>query len=203
MSLNRPLPLLGVVVLFMSVASVVGPQSEAAGLTGPSIDQQTRNVIKDGWISMKIHSQFIPEDALEGSNIDVDTVKGIVTLTGTIPTEAARTRAIAIARATEGVTNVIDETRVGPAEKVIDPKVLRETGRTTGRMITDGWVKAKIYSQFIPEKTLEDSDIDVDITMGAVTLQGTVKSEAGRTRALAIAKTTAGVKSVKDELKIN
>lgn len=161
-----------------------------------------QQAIKDGWITMKVFSQFVPEDVLEGSNIDVDTEKGVVTLSGTVPTAAARTRALAVARTTDGVKSVVDKMTVGPAEKVIDATMPRETGRSAGRTITDGWVKAKIHSQFIGEAPLEDSDIDIDITAGAVTLNGTVKSEAGRARALAIAKATAGVKSVKDNLKI-
>ena len=36
---------------------------------------------------------------LEGSNIDVDTVQGVVTLSGTVPSEAGRARALAIAEA--------------------------------------------------------------------------------------------------------
>lgn len=164
--------------------------------------QTSGNPIKDGWITMKVHAQFIPEDVLEGSNIDVDTEKGVVTLTGSVPNAAARTRALAIAKATDGVKSVVDKTTIGPAESAIDPKAPRETGRTTGRVVTDGWVKSKIHSQFLTEKALDDSDIDVDITAGAVTLNGTVKSEAGRARAVAIAKATAGVKSVKDNLKI-
>ena len=167
-----------------------------------SAAQTSGNPVKDGWITMKVHAQFIPEDALEGSNIDVDTTKGVVTLTGTVPNAAARTRALAIAKATDGVKSVVDKTTIGPAEGALDPKSPRETGRTSGRMVTDGWVKSKIHAQFIDEKALEDSNIDVDITAGAVTLNGTVKSEAGRARAVAIAKATTGVKSVKDNLKI-
>ena len=171
-------------------------------MPGIAAAQTSGNPVTDGWITMKVHAQFVPEDALEGSNIDVETSKGVVTLTGTVPNAAARTRALAIAKATDGVKSVVDKTTIGPAESAIDAKMPREAGRTTGRTITDGWVKSKIHAQFIPEKALDDSDIDVDITAGAVTLNGTVKSEAGRARAVAIAKATAGVKSVKDNLKI-
>ena len=161
-----------------------------------------QNVVTDGWITMKIHSQYVPEDVLEGSNIDVDTAKGVVTLTGVVPTAAARTRALAIAKATDGVKSVVDKLRIGPAESALDPKNLRETGHTAGRTITDGWVKAKIHGQFIPEDALSDSDIDVHVKNGVVTLTGTVKTEAGRAKAVSIAKATSGVKSVTDTLRI-
>jgi hyperosmotically inducible protein len=163
---------------------------------------QAANAVKDSWITFKIHVQFLPEDPLEGSNVDVDTAKGVVTLTGTVPNAAARTRAVAIAKATDGVVSVTDKLTIGPAERAIDMKRIREAGRSTGRTITDGWVKSKIYAQYLTENTLDDSHIDIDITNGAVTLNGTVKSEAGRARALAIAKATDGVTSVKDALKI-
>jgi len=52
------------------------------------------------------------------------------------------------------------------------------------------------------EKSLEDSDINVDVKNGAVTLKGRVQTEAGRARAVEVARSTAGVKSVNDTLKI-
>ena len=44
---------------------------------------------------------------------------------------------------------------------------------------------------------------DVDVDKGMVSLSGTVKSAAARTKAVAIAKGTDGVKSVKDMLKVS
>jgi hyperosmotically inducible periplasmic protein len=162
---------------------------------------QSGNVFKDGWITMKIHSAFIPEDALEGSNIDVDTTGGAVTLTGTVPSEASRARAIAIAKATDGVKGVSDKLRVVPSET--KPGAAGEAARKTGRSVNDGWIKSKIYAQFLTDwKTLEDSDIDVDVAKGVVTLKGSVKTEAAKSRATAIAKGTDGVKTVNDNLKV-
>ena len=64
----------------------------------PSAGAQV-NTIKDGWLVMKIHSEFVDEDVLSGSNIDVDVKNGMVTLQGTVPSEAARARAVAAAKA--------------------------------------------------------------------------------------------------------
>lgn len=178
--------------------------------------QKSGNVITDSWITMKIHAQFIPEKVLDDSDINVDTKGGVVTLSGTVLTEAGRARAVAIAKATDGVKSVEDKLRIGPAA----PSEAREAGREAGaaareaagtakatagkagRAVTDGWIKSKIYSQYLTEKALDDSDINIDVTKGAVTLKGTVRSEAGRTRAVAIAKGTDGVKSVNDTLKV-
>jgi hyperosmotically inducible protein len=186
--------------------------------------------VKDGWITMKIHSMFIPEDALEGSNIDVDTTSGVVTLSGTVANEAGRARALAVAKSTDGVKNVVDKLRIGPAEREIDDvargegeatsNAAREAGRdasgvakdvaaetraaakTAGRKVTDGWVKSKIFAQYLTEDSLDDSDIDIDVANGVVTLNGTVKSAAGKARAVAIAKATDRVSAVKDNLTV-
>ena len=55
----------------------------------PSAGAQV-NTVKDGWLVMKIHSEFVDEDVLSGSNIDVDVKNGMVTLQGTVPSEADR-----------------------------------------------------------------------------------------------------------------
>jgi hyperosmotically inducible periplasmic protein len=158
---------------------------------------------------MKIHSQFVPEDALEGSDIDVDTNAGVVTLSGTVPNDAGRTRAVAIAKATDGVKGVTDKLRVAAERGTDATGAARQAGRdataaakSAGRKVTDGWITSKIYAQFLTESALEDSDIDVDVTKGAVALSGTVRSDAGRQRAVAIAKATDGVQSVKESLKV-
>ena len=185
-------------VLVFGASSVAAQAREAA--------QKTGNVITDSWITMKVHAQFVPEDALEGSDIDVDTIAGVVTLKGTVVNEAAKTRAVAIAKATDGVKSVTDQLRIGrpdaEAAGARAGEAAREATGTTGRAVTDGWIKSKIYSQYITEDALDDSDLDIDVTKGAVVLNGTVKTEAGKTRAESIAKATEGVKSVKNNLKV-
>ncbi len=153
---------------------------------------------------MKVHSQFVPEDSLEGSDIDVDTNGGIVTLKGTVLTAAGKTRAVAIAKATDGVKSVTDQPTIGPAHDAGAKAgtATKEATGTAGRAVTDGWIKSKIYAQYLTEDALEDSDIDLDVTKGAVVLNGVVRSDAGRARAAEIAKATDGVGSVKNNLKV-
>jgi osmotically-inducible protein OsmY len=56
----------------------------------------------------------VGEDALEGSDINVDTNDHVVTLKGTVASGAGRSRAVAIAKATKGVTRVVDELTISP-----------------------------------------------------------------------------------------
>jgi len=177
------------------------------------------SAIKDGWLVMKVHSEMIDEDLLSGSNVDVDVKDGVVTLQGTVPSEAARARAIAVAKANDGVKSVTDQLRVAPAakagtmeraadkteragEKAADTTV--SATKKTGRAIDDGWIKSKIYAQYMADwnTVLNDSDIDVDVDNNVVTLNGSVKSAEAKTKAVSIAKATDGVKSVRDNLKV-
>ena len=191
------------------------------------------NAVKDGWLVTKIHSELVDEDVLSGSNIDVDVKNGIVTLQGTVPSEAARARAIAAAKkhrrrqgrhrsaahcAGRAHGGTMDKARQGgqadkaatkAADKAEDKMdkagdKTASAAKKTGRAIDDGWIKSKIYAQYMADwnTVLDDSDIDVDVANNVVTLNGTVKSAAAKAKAVSIAKATDGVKSVKDNLRV-
>jgi hyperosmotically inducible protein len=185
------------------------------------------SAIKDGWLVTKIHSEFVNEDLLSGSNIDVDVKNGMVTLQGTVPSEAARARAIQAAKNNDGVKGVTDQLRIAPAAQAqgkmdkAQDKTARaadkaedkmdkagdktaSAAKKTGRAIDDGWIKSKIYAQYMADwnTVLDDSDIDVDVKNNAVTLNGTVKTAAAKAKAVSIAKATDGVKSVTDNLRV-
>ena len=195
------------------------------------------NTIKDGWLVMKVHSEMLDENVLDGSNIDVDVKNGVVTLQGTVPSEAGRARALEVARKNDGVKNVVDQLRIAPAHMNMPEHATSKTvhaadkagdktakaadkaedkmdkagdksanaAKKTGRAIDDGWIKSKIYAQYMADwnTVLDDSDIDVDVANNYVTLNGTVKSSAAKAKAVSIAKTTDGVKGVKDNLRVS
>src|SRR5687767_10110494 len=214
---------LGRVIGAFGLALLIGAASAAAQVS----------TIKDGWLVMKVHSEMVDEDVLSGSDIDVDVKNGVVTLQGTVPSEAARARAIAVAKANDGVKNVVDQLKIAPAkgsnmaakadragdkaeraaeragekaeragERAAD-KTASAT-RKAGRAVDDGWIKSKIYAQYMADwnTVLNDSDIDVDVQNNNVTLNGTVKSAEAKAKAVSIAKATDGVKSVKDNLRV-
>ena len=201
--------LLAATVSFATAQEGAKQQARETKQDAKDAAKKTGNAISDSWITLKIHSQFIPEDALSDSDIDVDTKSGIVTLNGTVASDAGRTRAIAIAKATDGVTAVTENLKVVPAtasaraagEKAGDKT--REVAGTSGNAVTDGWLKSKIASQFVTEDLLDKSDIDIDVSKGAVELNGAVRTMEAKSRATAIVKGTDGVKSVQNNLKID
>jgi hyperosmotically inducible periplasmic protein len=75
---------------------------------------KTGEVITDAWITSRISSKFVGEDLLKDSNINVDTNDHVVTLRGTVMSQAGRARAVAQAKEVEGVRSVVDRLTVGP-----------------------------------------------------------------------------------------
>ena len=75
---------------------------------------KTGEVITDSWITTRVHSKFVDEDLLKGSDINVDTKDHVVTLKGTVMSAAARARAVEQAKEVEGVHRVIDQLDIGP-----------------------------------------------------------------------------------------
>jgi hyperosmotically inducible periplasmic protein len=78
--------------------------------------KKTGEVASDSWITTKVKAKFVGEDPLKNSHISVSTSDNVVTLTGTVVTEAGRDRAIAIAKATDGVKDVVDKLTIAPGK---------------------------------------------------------------------------------------
>lgn len=69
----------------------------------------------DAGITGAVKSKMASDDTVKASEINVDTHNHVVTLNGTVRSNAERERAVMIARNTKGVNSVIDDLRVGPA----------------------------------------------------------------------------------------
>ena len=75
---------------------------------------QVGQVVADSAITTKIKAQLAADEGLSGSNINVDTKDGIVTLSGTVTSKALRKRAGQIASDTGGVKGVTNNIKVTP-----------------------------------------------------------------------------------------
>jgi hyperosmotically inducible protein len=63
----------------------------------------------DGAISSRVKSKLSGDERTRASSIAVETKDRVVTLTGTVESDAARQEAVSIARETHGVADVVDE----------------------------------------------------------------------------------------------
>jgi hyperosmotically inducible protein len=83
----------------------------AARIETPRKDKDGHVV--DPWVTTKVKTKILADDLLDKSEINVDTTNdGVVTLKGTVPSAAAETRALELARTTEGVRTVVDRLEV-------------------------------------------------------------------------------------------
>ena len=78
----------------------------------------------------------------------------------------------------------------------------KESGRKVGTGANDTWLWIKTRFDLAAADDLRDSTINVDVDNDVVTLSGTVASAAQKTRAEAVAKSVEGVKSVRNQLKV-
>jgi len=79
----------------------------------------------------------------------------------------------------------------------------KEKGSSTiGQGADDMWLWVKTRAELLGTSDLRESTINVDVVNSVVTLKGTVADAAQKTKAEQVAKAIDGVKSVKNELKV-
>jgi hyperosmotically inducible protein len=76
-------------------------------------------------------------------------------------------------------------------------------GKTVGETIDDATITTRVKTALLNDPDVGGLRIDVDTTVGVVTLSGVVKSPAEATKAIAVAKRIDGVKDVKSTLQVN
>jgi osmotically-inducible protein OsmY len=76
------------------------------------------------------------------------------------------------------------------------------TQQPAGEAIEDGVVTAKVKAKLIEDPVTKTHRINVETFKGTVQLSGFVETEQARTRALQLAKETAGVRNVKDAMEV-
>lgn len=110
--------------------------------------------------------------------------------------------------AENGASKVADETKAA-AEQIADATKsvaeeasgkVRRVMSSSGEIISDSWITAKVTGQFINVALLKGSDINVETKERVVTLKGKVGSDAAKTQAAAIAGATDGVSRVVNQL---
>ena len=111
-------------------AGVTMPNRETVGTTGQTaaerakqagqeISQKTAEAAKtaqealgDGALTTKIKAKMALDDRVKALDLNIDTVNGVVTVTGKVRTRAERERALALARETNGVRQVVDHVTI-------------------------------------------------------------------------------------------
>jgi hyperosmotically inducible protein len=73
---------------------------------------RAQEVLSDGSLTAKIKSKMALDDTVRARTIDVSTTDHIVTLSGTVRSQAEHDRVVQLARETNGITRVVDNLSV-------------------------------------------------------------------------------------------
>jgi len=82
------------------------------GCAGTSQKEGTGEYVDDSVITTKVKSAIFNEPGLKSSEINVETFKGVVQLTGFVNSQADINRAVELARSVSGVKSVKNDMRL-------------------------------------------------------------------------------------------
>jgi osmotically-inducible protein OsmY len=176
-----------------------GSQISAAGSSDSDVKQA---------ITTKLTSDLQLQAA--NTNIAVSVDNKQVTLSGTVPSEALRKKAVQLAKSTNPDLVVTDNIEVKPAEVSRSQYTrdmadetrtkAKEVGDTLGKSLDDAWLYTKIEAKLATgTQTLK---IHVDVSNKVVVLRGQVESAATKKEADGVARRTQGVRRVIDRLTV-
>jgi len=72
--------------------------------------KDAKSALGDGTLTAKIKAKMALDDSVKALDLNVDTTNGVVTISGKVRSAGERDRALALARETDGVRQVIDKT---------------------------------------------------------------------------------------------
>ena len=150
--------------------------------------EKAKGATKDSWITAKTKIALYADDRVSGTDVNVDTHGGMVTLRGKVASADQKRVAEEVAKTVDGVTSVRNDLQVVPAteRKAVNAE--------------DKDLKSAVQSRIKQDAHLKGADIDVRVDAGVVTLIGDVKDLGTRARASEVARSVPGVRSVKNEL---
>ena len=143
---------------------------------------------RDVYITSATKMRLLADSQTPALDINVDTRNGRVTLFGIVPGTTAKQAAEADARQVSGVRHVMNELQVvpraqQPAVKAHDDDIQRDMRKTF-------------------EDRADLKDIDIEVKNCVARLTGTVATGMQRLEAAVVARSTSGVCSVQDDLRI-
>jgi len=168
-------------------AAMVGGGA-AGGYAVGTDERPAGTMLDDAAITAKVKTELINEKTVKARNIDVDTVAGVVVLSGYVDSQREADRAGFLAKSVPGVARVKNELRVG--------------SRTMGQGFDDKVLGGKIKARLMEEPGIRSFNIDVDVYSGIANVTGTVPSQEQKKKVLNLIRSLEGVKGVVDNLQI-
>jgi hyperosmotically inducible protein len=148
--------------------------------------QDAKTMVTDSWITSKTKISIFADERVKGTQVSVDTTKGVVHLRGKVDSAEAKSAASDIAQGIDGVKSVKNDLQVVPsaARQAVDANDKDITKSVEARLSKDSQLKK----------------VDVRTDAGVVTLTGQVATIDAAAKASEMARGVPGVKSVKNQL---
>jgi hyperosmotically inducible protein len=145
----------------------------------------------DAWVTMKTKLALMTTDGIHTSDLNVDTVKGVVTLHGKVATEAEKAKAADVASRIEGTKQVKNLLQVVP-------KSQRDVVNRA-----DDEIKKSVEAAFKANRRVNASGISVaSVDKGVVLLSGKTKSLEAHLESVQVASAVRGVRRVSTEVEV-
>ena len=148
----------------------------------------------DTWVGLKVKTALLFHRNVSGTKTDVNVTDGIVSLGGKASSLAQKELTTEYARDVEGVKGVKNEMTV--------IKTPAKPGETTGEKIDDASITAQVKASLLWHRSTSALKTKVETTDGVVTLSGTAKNAAEKSRVTKLATDIDGVGSVVNNMTI-
>ena len=145
----------------------------------------------DSWITLKTKIALMTTEDLHTGALNVDTVKGVVTLHGTVVNDAEKMKAEQVAMKVNGAKAVKNLLQVVPGSQ-------REVVERADSVVKDG-----VEAAFKANRRITDSGIKVaSVNKGAVLLSGKTHSLEAHYESIEVANAVRGVHRVSTEVDV-
>ncbi len=146
--------------------------------------------VDDAVITSSVKSVLVADDLVKSLDLQVETRKGVVQLSGFVDSQAQIDQAVALTRAVAGVTDV--ENGV----------TLKGSPSSVGTKIDDTAVTGRVKTALLGDPAIKSFDISVLTFKGEVQLTGFVNNQEQIEQAGKLARAAEGASSVKNELMV-
>jgi hyperosmotically inducible periplasmic protein len=136
--------------------------------------------------------QSLKAGGLNEVSVSQDREKGVITLTGTVPSDGDKARADQIARSDAGNQVVADQIAVVPPNDGHDAKAINSD--------IDKGIEKNLDAALIQNSM--NKHVKYSVKNGVVTLTGNVRSQAERKEAMQVAKSVPNVQQVVNEIQL-
>ena len=169
-----------------------GEPASDAGVHDASPDSD--QPVTDTWITTKVKTELAVTEGVKSMDISVETKDGVVTLTGTQPSDTAVKKAESVAESVKGVASVDASGLKVDGDEASDDE--SDASSSAGDPLSDGWITTKVKAELASTDGVKSGDVSVKTTDGVVALTGVLDSDTAVKKAEAAAQSVEGVKDV-------